>query len=67
MHYRCEHINPPLPSKKIPPRSLVVDSPGKVVRELNESDLAMIQLSIDSYVQKGSEFHEIFPDQEQNH
>lgn len=41
---------------KIPPRSLVVGSPGKVVRELNEKDLALIQLSIDTYVQKGKEF-----------
>jgi len=47
--------------KKIPPRSLVVGSPGKVVRILNEEDLALIQLSIDSYVQKGSQFRELFP------
>ncbi len=41
---------------KIPPRSLVVGSPGKVVRELTEKDLDLIQLSIDTYVQKGQEF-----------
>lgn len=46
--------------KKIPPRSLVVGSPGKVVRELNDKDLELIQLSIDTYVQKGYEFREIF-------
>jgi len=34
-------------------------SPGKVVRELNEKDLELIQLSIDTYVQKGYEFREI--------
>ena len=45
--------------KKIPPRSLVMGSPGKVVRELNEKDLELIQLSIDTYVQKGYEFREI--------
>lgn len=45
--------------KKIPPRSLVIGSPGKVARELNEKDLELIQLSIDSYVQKGYEFREI--------
>jgi carbonic anhydrase/acetyltransferase-like protein (isoleucine patch superfamily) len=45
--------------KKIPPRSLVMGSPGKVVREINENDLALIQLSIDSYVQKGKEFLEL--------
>lgn len=47
------------PGKKIPPRSLVVGSPGKVVRELNEKDLESIQLSIDAYVQKGKEYKEI--------
>ena len=41
---------------KIPPRSLVVGSPGKVVRELSEKDFELIQLSIDTYVQKGIEF-----------
>ncbi|KZR59850.1 gamma carbonic anhydrase family protein [Pseudobacillus badius] len=46
--------------KKIPPRSLVVGSPGKVVRELNDKDLELIQLSIDTYVQKGYEFREVF-------
>jgi carbonic anhydrase/acetyltransferase-like protein (isoleucine patch superfamily) len=44
------------PGKKIPPRSLVVGSPGQVVREMTEKDLALIQLSIDSYVQKGKEY-----------
>ncbi|WP_407670287.1 gamma carbonic anhydrase family protein [Paenisporosarcina antarctica] len=48
------------PGKKIPPRSLVVGSPGKVVRELNDKDLEMIQLSIDTYVQKGYDYREIF-------
>ncbi len=51
------------PGKKIPPRSLVVGSPGKVVRELNEKDLELIQLSIDTYVQKGREFKEILSHQ----
>jgi carbonic anhydrase/acetyltransferase-like protein (isoleucine patch superfamily) len=45
--------------KKIPPRSLVVGSPGKVVRELTDKDLELIRLSTDSYVQKGREFKEI--------
>lgn len=45
--------------KKIPPRSLVIGSPGKVVRELNEKDLQLIQLSIDTYVQKGKEYNTI--------
>ncbi|WP_085505011.1 gamma carbonic anhydrase family protein [Thalassobacillus devorans] len=46
------------PGKKIPPRSLVVGSPGKVVRELNEKDFELIQLSIDTYVQKGKEYQQ---------
>jgi carbonic anhydrase/acetyltransferase-like protein (isoleucine patch superfamily) len=45
--------------KKIPPRSLVMGSPGKVVREINDKDLDLIQLSIDTYVQKGYEFKDI--------
>ncbi|WP_144510157.1 gamma carbonic anhydrase family protein [Bacillus sp. FJAT-22090] len=47
------------PGKKIPSRSLVVGSPGKVVRELNEKDFEIIQLSIDTYVQKGYDYREI--------
>lgn len=52
------------PGKKIPPRSLVVGSPGKVVRELNEKDFEIIQLSIDTYVQKGYDYREIFQNTE---
>lgn len=52
------------PGKKIPPRSLVVGSPGKVVRELNEGDFEIIQLSIDSYVQKGYDYRDIFSDKD---
>lgn len=42
--------------KKFPPRSLIIGSPGKVVRELTPADLEMIQESIDSYVDKGYDF-----------
>lgn len=45
--------------KKIPPRSMVMGSPGKVVRELNDQDLELIRLSIDVYVQKGKDFMDI--------
>ncbi|MFS0646132.1 gamma carbonic anhydrase family protein [Siminovitchia sp. 179-K 8D1 HS] len=45
--------------KKIPPRSLVVGSPGKVMRSLNDKDLELIQLSIDTYVQKGKEYQSL--------
>lgn len=44
---------------KIPPRSLVLGSPGKVVRELSDKDLQMLQMSSEHYVQKGKEFREI--------
>ncbi|RNA69756.1 gamma carbonic anhydrase family protein [Alteribacter keqinensis] len=44
--------------KKIPPRSLVLGSPGKVVRELTADDFALIRLTIDTYYQKGKEFKE---------
>ncbi|RSD21109.1 gamma carbonic anhydrase family protein [Mesobacillus subterraneus] len=44
--------------KKIPPRSLVVGAPGKVIREIGEKDLELIQLSVDTYVQKGKEYLE---------
>ena len=53
------------PGKKIPPRSLVVGSPGKVVRELTDKDFEIIQLSIDTYVQKGYDYRDIFKDKEQ--
>lgn len=42
--------------KKIPPRSLVVGSPGNVIREITDKDGELIQLSIDTYVQKGKEY-----------
>ena len=48
---------------KIPPRSLVLGSPGKVVRELSEKDLQMLQMSAEHYVQKGKEFKEILTQQ----
>ncbi|ARK30172.1 gamma carbonic anhydrase family protein [Halalkalibacter krulwichiae] len=44
--------------KKIPPRSLVIGSPGEVVRSLNEKDLDLIQLSIDTYIKRGQEYKE---------
>lgn len=44
---------------KIPPRSLVIGSPGKVVRELTDKDLELLQYSSKNYVQKGKEYKEI--------
>jgi carbonic anhydrase/acetyltransferase-like protein (isoleucine patch superfamily) len=42
--------------KKIPPNTLVLGSPGKVVRELTEKDKQIIQLTIDTYYEKGRLF-----------
>ncbi|MDY7220719.1 gamma carbonic anhydrase family protein [Halalkalibacterium halodurans] len=44
------------PGKVIPPRSLVLGSPGKVVREVTEQDLAMIEETVETYVRNGQEF-----------
>ena len=50
-----------IPSGKvIPPRSLVIGSPGKVVRELTDKDFELIQLSIDTYVEKSYIYNNIF-------
>jgi len=49
-----------IPSNKIiPPRSLVLGSPGKVVRELTDKDFELIQLSIDTYVEKSYIYNDI--------
>lgn len=49
-----------IPSGKvIPPRSLVMGSPGKVIRELTDKDLELIQLSIDTYVEKSYMYNDI--------
>jgi carbonic anhydrase/acetyltransferase-like protein (isoleucine patch superfamily) len=34
-------------------------SPGKVVREITEKDLELLQMSSEHYVQRGKEFKEI--------
>ncbi|MBN2690101.1 MAG: gamma carbonic anhydrase family protein [Gammaproteobacteria bacterium] len=40
------------PGKKIPPRSLVVGSPGKIVREVSDEDLSRIQWNAGHYKSK---------------
>jgi carbonic anhydrase/acetyltransferase-like protein (isoleucine patch superfamily) len=42
--------------KVIPPRSLVLGSPAKVIREVGERELMMIQAGALSYVEKTREF-----------
>ncbi|KGA96382.1 transferase [Alkalihalobacillus alcalophilus ATCC 27647 = CGMCC 1.3604] len=44
------------PGKKIPPRTMVMGSPGKVVRELTDKDLEVIRMTIDTYKDKGKEY-----------
>lgn len=44
------------PGKKIPPRTMVMGSPGKVIRELTDKDIELIQLTIDTYYEKGQKF-----------
>ncbi|MGN7297364.1 gamma carbonic anhydrase family protein [Ferdinandcohnia sp. SAFN-114] len=49
-----------IPSNKIiPPRSLVLGSPGKVVRDLTKKDFELIQLSIDTYVEKNYIYNDL--------
>ncbi len=49
-----------IPSNKIiPPRSLVLGSPGKVVRDLTKKDFELIQLSIDTYVEKSYIYNDL--------
>ncbi len=43
-------------NKKIPPYTLSIGSPAKVVRELTESDLQRMRRTMESYVTKGIEY-----------
>lgn len=42
--------------KKIPPRSLIMGSPGKIVRELTEEDLAGLARASNHYVQQSRRY-----------
>ena len=42
--------------KVIPPRSLVVGMPGKVVRELTDAEVAFLRKSADNYVKDAAEY-----------
>jgi len=44
--------------KEIPDNSLVIGSPGRVVRQLGEGQLAMLKISADVYVQNYRRFRE---------
>ncbi|GEN44512.1 gamma carbonic anhydrase family protein [Alkalibacillus haloalkaliphilus] len=57
--YSIIGANSLVPSGKvIPPRSLVLGSPGQVVRELTDEDMKMIEETIDVYANKGQEFND---------
>ncbi len=43
-------------NKKIPPYTLSLGSPAKVVRELTEDDLLRMKITMEGYVTKGVEF-----------
>lgn len=43
-------------NRKIPPYTLSLGSPARVVRELTEADLQRMKLTTDSYVLKGREY-----------
>lgn len=45
--------------KNFPPRVLIMGSPAKVVRELNDKDLQMIRGTAGRYVQKAKEYLEM--------
>ena len=44
--------------KEIPDRSLVLGTPGKVVRQLSDEDVARLKMSADSYVQRARLFRD---------
>ncbi|MGV3489587.1 MAG: gamma carbonic anhydrase family protein [Tuberibacillus sp.] len=44
------------PGKKIPPRTMVMGSPGRVVRELTESDFETLKLTVESYEKKAQKY-----------
>lgn len=48
-------------NKKFPPRSLIIGSPGKVVRQLSDQDVKQILLNAASYVKKGQAYTALLP------
>ncbi|MCK9905961.1 gamma carbonic anhydrase family protein, partial [Frankia sp. Cpl3] len=47
------------PGMKVPPRTLVVGSPAKVKRELNEQDFSELRRIRQSYVEKGKMYRKL--------
>ncbi|MBO8171185.1 MAG: gamma carbonic anhydrase family protein [Bacillaceae bacterium] len=48
------------PGKKIPPRTMVMGSPGKVVRELTEEDLELVRSTTRVYAEKAQQYRKEF-------
>jgi len=46
------------PDKEIPDGSVVMGSPGKVVRQVTDRDLAMMQHACQHYIERGREYRE---------
>lgn len=44
--------------KEIPPNSLVLGSPGKVIREISDKDHELLKLSIEGYVTNAKEYRQ---------
>ena len=44
--------------KKIPENSLIMGSPGKVIRQVNESDLSQMKQNVQSYVKRSKLYRE---------
>jgi carbonic anhydrase/acetyltransferase-like protein (isoleucine patch superfamily) len=47
--------------KVFPPRSLIIGTPAKVVRQLTDADVKNIQLNAASYVKKGEAYSKLLP------
>lgn len=45
-----------LANQKIPPRSLVLGNPGRIIREVNEREIMMIELGWQTYVDRMQEY-----------
>lgn len=46
------------PDKEIPPGSVVMGSPGKIVRQVTERDLAMIKVASEAYIARCSQYRQ---------
>lgn len=44
--------------KEIPPNSLVMGSPGKIIREITDRDKALLELTIQTYTKNAKEYRD---------